>query len=152
MNRDLLREYRYHRANGGTAQGSLDCARTRLLLDEAIDEGVAEIVWEPEQERYEDVFGFEDDAERDRFYRDLESGAITGPYWCALYVSDAFGELEPHAPGDIVASVGMITLGPRDISGDYYARLTEVELAGEAEDELRQAIGDARDREMSCTA
>jgi len=141
MNATLLRHYRYHRANGGTAQGSLDCARTRMLLDEALDLGVAEIRWEYEQERYEDVFGFEDEAERDRFYRDLESNAITGPFWAALTVE-----------GETVASLGMIMLGPRELD-DYYAKLTEVELAGEAEDEIRQALGDARDdNDARCAA
>jgi len=133
MNATLLRHYRYHRANGGTARGSLDCARLRMLLDEATDLGVAEIRWEYEQERYEDVFGFEDEAERARFYRDLESNTITGPFWVGLFVE-----------GEHVASCGMITLGPRELD-DYYAKLTEVELAGEAEDELRQAVGDALD-------
>src|SRR5215469_4942200 len=78
MDAETLRQYRYHRANGGTAEGSLACARTRILLDRAIDENVAEIRWDYEEERYEDVFGFEDDAERKWFYDGIENGSITG--------------------------------------------------------------------------
>lgn len=133
MDAALIKNYRYHRANGGTAQGSLACARAGILLDAAIDAEVAEVTWEYEQERYEDVFGFESDAERERFYRDLESNTITGPYYCTLRVES-----------EIVGSLGMITLGPRG-TDDYYARLVAIELAMEAETDLRQAIGDHRD-------
>lgn len=137
MDAALLKNYRYHRANGGTAQGSLACARAGILLDAAIEAEVASVTWEEEQERYEDVFGFETEAERDRFYRDLESNTITGPFWCALKVE-----------GEIVGSLGMITLGPRG-TDDYYARLVAIELAMEAEDELRQALGDALDASIT---
>jgi|SRR5215472_484160 len=133
MDAETLRQYRYHRANGGTAKGSLDCARTRILLDRAVETGAVEIVWEYEEERYEDVFGFEDDAERDRFYRDLESNTITGPFYCALRIE-----------GETIASLGMVTLGPRE-TDDYYAKLVEVELAMDADDDIRQALGDRLD-------
>ena len=123
MDGSTLREYRYHRANGGTAAASLHCARARLLLDRATDLGVASVDWEYEQERYEDVFGFESDAERDRFYRDLESNTITGPFYCALRVG-----------GEVVASLGMVTLGPRETE-DYNAKLREVEVAMDADED-----------------
>ena len=137
MDRQIEKRYRMHRENGGTAKASLHCARIGVLLDEAIDADVAAVTWEYEEERYEDVFGFEDDAERERFYRDLESNTITGPFWCALRIN-----------GEVVESLGMITLGPRGTE-DYYAKLVEVELAIEAEDDLRQALGDARDASIT---
>ena len=131
-----LELYRFHRENGGTAQGSLNCARARLLLDKAIDLGIAEITWEYEQERYEDVFGFESEDEREQFYSDLESNRITGPFYCVLTIA-----------GEHRGSLGMIMLGPRELD-DYYAKLVEVELAMDVEDDLRQAIGDALDAEQ----
>jgi hypothetical protein len=133
MNTDTLKRYRMHRANGGTAQASLDCARIGVLLDAAIEADVASIAWEYEEERYEDVVGFENEREREQFYRDIESNTITGPFYCTLRID-----------GDVVASLGMVTLGPKEID-DYYAKLVEVELAMESEDELRQALGDALD-------
>jgi|SRR5215469_5124468 len=139
MDAETLRQYRYHRANGGTAEGSLACARTRILLDRAIDENVAEIRWDYEEERYEDVFGFEDDAERKWFYDGIENGSITGPFYAVLRIE-----------GETVASLGMVTLGPRYFE-DYYAKLIEVELAAEVEDDLRQALGDALDARQGIT-
>ena len=139
MNNKIATAYRYHRANGGTASGSLYCARLGVLLDEATDAGVVEVKWEYEQESYEDVFGFESDDERKQWYRDIENGTITGPYWVAMSVE-----------GETLASLGMVTLGPRDIDGDYYARLVTIELAAEIEDEIRQALGDVRDARITC--
>jgi hypothetical protein len=136
MDSQILREYRYHRANGGTARGSLACARARRLLDRAVDLEIGEVRWEDELESYEDVFGFGDDTERKQFYEDLESNTITGPFWCALFVN-----------GENVASLGMTMLGPRE-TDDYYAKLVEVELAMDAENDLRQAIGDELDSRM----
>lgn len=137
MDASILKSYRWFRANGGTAKGSLYCARIEALLAEAVDEDIARVEWDYEQERYEDVFGFESDAERKRWYRDIEENRITGPYSVALYVE-----------GELVASLGMVTLGPGDISGDPYTREVLVDLASEAQDEIRQALGDARDAEI----
>jgi hypothetical protein len=101
----------------GRAACALESARSEALLTEAIDADVCTVEWHNDPEP------------------DFETREWTGPYayGCVLEVN-----------GEHVASLWGIVLGSRDLQ-DPYRRVVEAELASEASDELRQAIGDARD-------
>lgn len=122
--------------NGRTAwqhaKNALSHARAESLLEEAIELGVAELRWEDDDQPYEhDGFTAEEMAEK------FESNEWTGPYGCAISIGD-----DRYA-----ASLWGIVVGPRG-TDDPYCRVVAAELAWEIEDDLRQAIGDARDREL----
>lgn len=121
--------YQWFRGQGVRAQAALTLARGEDLLDLAEEAGIARLEWQDEDDRYEDTIGFESERERERWYCDAIAGRITGPYWAALYVND-----------NVEASVGMVTLGPGDISGDPYAREIRAELGCEAQDAIRRAL------------
>ena len=136
MDADLLRRYRFHREhNGGwvghDAEVALRAARVEILLDEAIDLGLAEVAWEWDDEPYDCG---DDDPEW--VARQFESNAWTGPFGCVLTLN-----------GEVLTSVWGVVVGPRG-TDDPYCRVTVSDLALEIEDDLRQAIGDHLDAEQ----
>ena len=113
---------------GHKAEGAISLARAERARLEAEDEGVASIEWVDDPEPYD--HGFLSDEE---VAAKFESNEWTGPYGCVLRVGD-----------DVVASLWGIVLGQWG-TNDPYARVVEAELSEEARDEIRQALGDARD-------
>lgn len=113
---------------GRRAQGALELARAESLLHRAIDGGAARIVWE------DDTFELREDDTFDML-QGIEDGRYVGPAVCLLYVGD-----------DVAASLGGIVVSaPTSRGDDPYVRVVEAELASEAADDLRQALGDALD-------
>ncbi len=141
--------FRFFSAHGGgrvghTAESALSLARAEELLETAVDLGVASVDWVDDDMPYDpgDADTPEDAA------RYFESGAWTGPYGCIVRVFDSV-EYSGERTGDALQSLYGIVVGPRGTE-DPYCRLVAAELASELEDELRQAIGDARDAAEGC--
>jgi len=117
----------------GRAVCALDLARAELLLADAETEGAAAVEWVWDDEPWDE--GMEISA--DEAARRFESGEWTGPLGCVVRIGD-----------DVAASLWGIVVGSRG-TDDPYCRVVAAELAREIEDDLRQAVGDARDeREM----
>lgn len=122
----------------GRAACALDLARAEVLLQRAVDLGLARVDWTEEEGWSWGDLGdvFNEDAMRAKF----DSNEWTGPYCAAIHLG-----AERYA-----ASLGMIVLGQWG-TGDPYARVVAAELACELADDLRQAIGDALDAQDSST-
>lgn len=134
------RRYRFFKEHAGyvvgeRAKGAIALMRAETLLEDCTAWDVARIEWEYDDFPYEhDAFTDDEIAEK------FNSNEWTGPFTCLLYVGD-----------EIVGALGGIVVGPRG-TDDPYCRVVEAELADEAEDELRQALGDARDGRITCPA
>ena len=113
----------------GRAACALELARAEELLETAIDENVAEVVWEWDDTPYDpgDVCTLAEAREK------FESNEWTGPFGCVLKID-----------GETVESLWGIVVGPNE-TNDPYCRVIAAELASQCEDMLRQALGDARD-------
>jgi hypothetical protein len=120
---------------GHCAEDAIALMRAETLLDDAEHWDLAHVEWQYDAEPYE--HGVFTDAE---VAAKFESNEWTGPYAALLYVG-----------GDVVGALGGITLGPQDLN-DPYARVVAAELALEAEDEIRQALGDLLDARITCPA
>ena len=129
----------------GRAACALELARAEELLEQAVDLGIASVEWVDDETPWDEgtEISAEDAARR------FESGEWTGPYGCIVRV---FAEGSEHADtlsyldrvADADASLWGIVVGSRG-TDDPYCRVVAAELADELVDELRQAIGDARD-------
>jgi hypothetical protein len=133
MTGELIARYRFMREHAGWRVGhksedALALARAEATLEQAVDAGAARIVWEDDDLPYE--HGFMSDEE---IAAKFESNEWTGPFVCLLYVDD-----------EVVESLGGIVVGQWG-TNDPYCRVVAAELASEAEDEIRQALGDALD-------
>lgn len=121
-----------HSTPPGRAACALSLARAERLLHTAqdfdADRPPAHVTWTEDDEPYE--HGGLSPAEVTALFA---SGEWTGPYGCILYVD-----------GEVIGSLWGITLGRADLN-DPYRRVVEAELASEHEDDIRQALGDARD-------
>lgn len=149
----LQKRFRFHCAHGGgivgrQAEGALQAARAEILLEEAVDLGVASVNWHDDETEYDAGDAITPEEVKARF----ESNEWTGPYGCVIIVDpnpdqdDATHVPEGHA------SCWGIVLGQAG-TRDPYARVMEAELALELLDELRQTIGDHRDDAcLSCGA
>jgi hypothetical protein len=133
MTNELIARYRFMREHAGgwvghNAEQALALARAEATLEQAVDAGAARIDWEDDDLPYDHGF-FSDEEVAAKF----ESNEWTGPFVCLLYVDD-----------EVVASLSGIVVGQWG-TNDPYCRVVAAELASEAEDEIRQALGDARD-------
>jgi hypothetical protein len=144
MDAALIDRYRFFKAHGGgivgrQAECALASARAEELLTEAVNLEVAQVEWTEETGWSWGDLGdvFTEDEMRAKF----DSGEWTGPYVCAIHLPD----------NRYASSCGMIVLGSRG-TDDPYARVMAAELVSDVEDELRQAIGDARDARMVCVS
>lgn len=128
---DRYRFFREHAGGivGERAKGALALARAEALLAEAVDLGIGSVEWVDDEEPYD--HGFYSDEQVGQFF---DSNQWTGPYGCVVTV------------GDETTSLWGIVLNSRG-TDDPYARVVAAELASELADELRQAIGDTRDRD-----
>lgn len=117
---------------GRRAECALSLARAEVLLEQACELGLAEVEWVYDDMPYDggDVYTADEVAAK------FESNEWTGPYGCVVTVD-----------GETVASLWGIVVGPRG-TGDPYCRVVAAELADEALQDLRQAIGDKLDREQ----
>jgi hypothetical protein len=114
----------------GRAACALELARAEELLEDAIGLELARVRIEHDPEPYE----VDDDVMSEAEVRSkFASNEWTGPFGVILELE------EEHT-----ASLWGIVVGPKE-SGDPYMRVVAAELADEHADELRQAIGDARD-------
>jgi hypothetical protein len=134
--------YDFFRANAGgivgqSAMGALRLARVEAVLETALDLGIASVDWDYDPEPYDPGTVTTADEARAKF----ESNEWTGPFTCIVSVGED--------PYDSAASLGSIVVGQSG-TRDPSCRVVAAELASEIEDDLRQAIGDARDRE-TCT-
>lgn len=111
----------------GRAVCAISLARAEALLAEAVELGAASVRWDWDPEPYEHGF-FSDEEISAKF----ESNEWTGPFGCIVEA------------GSESVSLWGIVVGPRG-TNDPYCRVVAAEFASELEDDLRQAIGDARD-------
>jgi hypothetical protein len=118
---------------GRSAETALALARAEALLGTALDLEIATVVWEDDPEPWDEGTEISAETAREKF----ASNEWTGPYGCIVTVGEEFTALW----GIVVGSRG---------TEDPYCRVVVAELASEMEDALRQAIGDALDRER-CT-
>jgi hypothetical protein len=152
MDTTLIKRYRFFREHAGyvvgrSAEGALDLARAERLLSDAIDADVARVQW-----RYDDLpyeHGFLSDEE---IAAKFESNEWTGPFGCVIWIGDDLSDFDADSDRDPASwtqntSLWGIVVGPRG-TGDPYCRVVEAELASELADDLRQALGDARDAEL----
>lgn len=133
MDTNTLKAWRFFREHAGgwvghNAETALALARAEALLEDAEDAGVATVEWVYDPEPYE--HGFYTNEQVRAFF---DSNEWTGPFGCTLQVN-----------GEGVEALWGIVVGPRGID-DPYCRVIQAELAVNAEDEIRQALGDARD-------
>jgi len=152
MNPELLRSYRFHREHGGGIVGqsalwALRSARAELLLAEAVDADVARVQWLYDEEPYEHGF-YSDDEVAAKF----DSNEWTGPFGCVIWIGNDLSGFDPDRDRDPAewtqnTSLWGIVVGQWG-TNDPYCRVVESELALDLEDDLRQAIGDARDAEQ----
>jgi hypothetical protein len=119
----------------GRAACALALARAEELLNEAEDLGVVTVEWQYDDMPYEQDIVSEDEA--DRLF---ESGEWTGPFGCIVETFD----------GETHTSLWGIVVGPKG-TDDPYCRVVAAALASDIEDELRQAVGDARDAAQEVT-
>jgi hypothetical protein len=113
----------------GRAACALELARAEELLEAAEELELARVRWTEDLEPYDPG----DANTPEQAARYFESGEWSGPYGAIL-------ELE----GEELTSLWGIAVGPAG-TRDPYCRTIAAELASEHADELRQAIGDARD-------
>jgi hypothetical protein len=125
---DLRTAFQFHLTNGGysTPPGKAVCAlhaaKAELLLRDAIDADVAEIVWE-----WDEDYNPSDYDENEDEQRRLDNGSLLA-LGCILNVN-----------GQHIASLWGIVV---ESSRDPFCRDIEAQLAIEAEDALRQAMQD----------
>lgn len=138
----LRDRFRFHLEHGGycTPPGRAACAlgaaRAESLLEEAQSLGVAHVSIVYDSEPYDpgDVCTDEDAARR------FASGEWSGPFGLIVAVGESADD------PDAESSLWGIVVGPYAES-DPYMRVVASDLASELADDLRQAIGDARDAE-----
>lgn len=124
----------------GRAVCAIEMARASLLLDRAVDAGVASIEWIYDDEPYDpgDLYTEAETAAK------FESNEWTGPFGCVIY-------FEPNESTRYsVAGLWGIVVGQWG-TNDPYCRVIEAGLASEIEDDLRQVLGDALDAEREAS-
>jgi hypothetical protein len=121
----------------GRAASALALARAEVLLEQAIELGIAEVEWEHDDQPY-DTDCYSDDEIAAKF----ESNEWTGPFGCRIGLDE--DKYAASLWGIVLDSRGVST-GLPGSADDPYARVVRAELADELEDDLRQAIGDALD-------
>ncbi len=113
----------------GRAVCALELARAEALLREAVELGAASVEWVEDLEPL--------DSDDTVTIAMLDDGSLVGPAGCIVQVGDAERSLW-----------GIVLIAPSASGDDPYMRVVEAELASELLDELRQAVGDARDASL----
>jgi len=136
---------------GKHAKGALDLARAEQLLRRAEDLGIAAVEWVDDDLPWDEGTEISAEEASEKF----ASNEWTGPYVCLVGIlaeRDDRPDTLSYTPRvyDTNGAIGGIVLNSRG-TNDPYARVVVAELASELADDLRQAIGDALDREQCTT-